>query len=122
MNLRKAWGVGELGSWEVGKSVHLPNFPTPQVTNLGNAFLEVSSPPEPPLRNQGARIREADAYSGRGDSACDGGQGRPCLRHDWQRKDGRVPAADPPEADCEAARQNARAHPHADSRARRADR
>src|SRR3954471_17175184 len=87
-------------------------------TTLSYAFLETQSPSEPALRNQGARIRKTDANPGGGDPASHGREGRPRLRHDRQRQDRRVPAADSSEADREAARQDARTDSHTDPRAR----
>ena len=85
------------------------------------AIQRSQAPPQPDPRHQGARLRPAHADPGRRDSAGDGGTRRARLRADRQRQDGGVPAADPPQADRQAARHDARAGARADARAGGAD-
>ncbi len=82
----------------------------------------VRSPPRSPARRQGDGLHAPDAHPARLHPARDAGPGPPRLRDDGQRQDRGVRPPDPPPPHGEAARHDARAHPHAHARARRADR
>ena len=69
-----------------------------------HAFLSVQPSSRPPARHPRARLHPPDAHPGAGDPAGARGPGRARLRHDRQRQDRGVPAADPAPADRQAAR------------------
>ena len=63
------------------------------------AIYQARTPPQPPPGAQRSRFHAAHAHSGRRHSAGDGRPRPARLRHDRQRQDGGVPAADPAQAD-----------------------
>ena len=93
-----------------------------QPTRKGtHAVQQSETPSQPDEGRQGTRFHPTDADPERRDPAGARRARRARLRHDRQRQDGGVPAADPEPADGQAARHHARARAHADARTGRAD-